>query len=188
MQSDDIDLIMAVANEGMDKAIDHLKHELAKVRTGKASTALVNDILVDYYGAKTPMNQVANISTSDARTISIQPWEKSMLSPIEKAIFEANIGITPRNDGEKIHLAIPPLTEERRIELSKKAKQYGEDAKVGIRSVRHKALDAIKKEVKNGYPEDAGKDRENEVQNLVNEHTKNVDALVAAKEKEVMTV
>ncbi len=188
MQSDDIDLIMEEAKEGMDKSIDHLKHELAKVRTGKASTALVNDILVDYYGAKTPMSQVANISTSDARTISIQPWEKSVLSAIEKAIFEANIGITPRNDGEKIHLAIPPLTEERRLELVKKAKQYGEEAKVGVRSARHKALDAVKKEVKNGYPEDAGKAREKEIQEMVDNHTKMVDKLVATKEKDVMTV
>ena len=167
MQSDDIDLMMMEAKEGMDKSIDHLKHELAKVRTGKASTSLVNDILVDYYGTKTPMNQAANVSTSDARTITIQPWEKSMLSVIEKAIFEANIGITPRNDGEKIHLAVPPLTEERRRELVKTAKSYGEDAKVGVRSVRHKALDAIKKAVKNGYSEDAGKNREIEIQEMV---------------------
>jgi ribosome recycling factor len=188
MQSDEIDLIMMTAKEGMDKSIDHLKHELAKVRTGKASTSLVNDILVDYYGTKTPMNQAANVSTSDARTITIQPWEKSMLSVIEKAIFEENIGITPRNDGEKIHLAIPPLTEERRRDLVKQAKKLGEDSKIGIRSVRHKALDQIKKEVKNGYPEDAGKAREGEVQDMVNNHTKSVDSLVAAKEKEVMTV
>ncbi len=188
MQSDDIDLIMMAAQEGMDKAIDHLKHELAKVRTGKASTSLVNDIRVDYYGSPTPMSQVANVSTSDARTISIQPWEKSMLSVIEKAIFEANIGITPRNDGEKIHLAVPLLTEERRRDLVKQAKHLGEEAKIGIRSARHKAMDAIKKEVKNGYPEDAGKARENEVQDKVNDHSKTVDNLVAAKEKDVMTI
>ena len=188
MQSDDIDLIMMAAQEGMDKAIDHLKNELAKVRTGKASTSLVNDILVDYYGTKTPMNQAATITTSDARTISIQPWEKSMLSVIERAIFEANIGITPRNDGEKIHLAIPPLTEERRRDLVKQAKKMGEEAKIGIRSARHKALDHLKKEVKNGYPEDAGKARESEIQDMVNDHSKTADNLVAAKEKDVMTV
>lgn len=188
MQSDDIDAIMQEAKKGMDKSIDHLKHELAKVRTGKASTAMVNDILVDYYGSPTPMNQAATVTTSDARTISIQPWEKSMLSVIEKAIFEANIGITPRNDGEKIHLSIPPLTEERRRELVKQAKHYGEESKVGIRSVRHKALDAIKKAVKDGYPEDAGKSREQEIQDMVNSHTEKVDALIKAKEKDVMTV
>ena len=172
----------------MDKAIDHLRHELAKVRTGKASTSLVTDLRVDYYGTPTPMNQVANVTTSDARTISIQPWEKSILAHIEKAIFEANIGITPRNDGEKIHLAIPPLTEERRRDLVKLAKKLGEDAKIGVRSARHKALDHIKKEVKNGYPEDAGKAREKEIQDMVDNHTKTVDNLVAAKEKDVMTV
>ena len=188
MQSDDIDLIMMAAEEAMDKAIDHLKHELAKVRTGKASTSLVNDIRVDFYGSPTPMNQVANISTSDARTITIQPWEKSMLSVIEKAIFEANLGITPRNDGEKIHLPIPLLTEERRKDLVKKAKHLGEESKIGVRSARHKALDAIKKEVKDGYPEDAGKNRETEIQDMVNAHGKTVDALIAAKEKDVMTV
>ena len=188
MQSDEIDLIMMDAKEGMDKAIDHLQHELVKVRTGKASTTLVNDIRVDYYGSPTPMSQAANITTSDARTISIQPWEKSMLAHIEKAIFEANIGITPRNDGEKIHLAIPPLTEERRRDLVKQAKKLGEESKIGVRSVRHKALDHIKKEVKNGYPEDAGKAREIEIQDMVDNHTKKVDNLVAAKEKDVMTV
>ena len=188
MQFDDIDEIMMEAKILMDGSIDHLKHELAKVRTGKASTSLVNDILVDYYGSKTPMNQVASVTTSDARTISIQPWEKSMLSVIEKAIFEANIGITPRNDGEKIHLAVPPLTEERRKELVKKAKALGEDSKIGVRQARHKAMDSIKKAVKNGYPEDAGKNREEEIQKMVNSHTKSVDDLVAAKEKDVMTV
>ncbi len=188
MQSDDIKLLMMTAEEDMDKSIDHLKYELSKVRTGKASTSLVSDILVSYYGSNTPISQIANVSTSDARTISIQPWEKPMLSVIEKAIFEANLGITPMNDGEHIRLAIPPLTEERRRGLVKTSKKLGEDAKIGIRTARHKALDGIKKEVKNGYPEDAGKSRENEVQDLVNKHSKNVDDLVAAKEKDVMTV
>ena len=188
MQSDDIDLILMTAREGMDKSIEHLRYELSKVRTGKASTVLVNDILVSYYGSMTPVSQVANVALSDARTISIQPWEKSMLAVIEKAIFEANIGITPRNDGEKIHLSVPPLTEERRRELVKKAKHYGEEAKISIRSARHKAIDGIRKAVKNGYPEDAGKDREDEIQDMVNKYSKTVDDLVAAKEKDVMTI
>ncbi len=188
MNSDDIEIIMMGAQEDMDKSIEHLAHELAKVRTGKASTTLVNEILVDYYGSKTPMGQISSITTSDSRTISIQPWEKPMLSVIERAIFEENIGITPRNDGEKIHLAIPSLTEERRRDLVKKAKKLGEDAKISIRSARQKALDGIKKEVKNGYPEDAGKARGNEIQDIVNEHSKKVDELVAAKEKDVMTI
>ena len=188
MNSEDIDDILMEAKLLMDQSIDHLKHELAKVRTGKASTSMVNDILVEYYGSKTPMNQVASVATSDSRTISIQPWEKSMLSVIERAIFEANIGITPRNDGEKIHLSVPPLTEERRKELVKRVKSLGEDSKVGVRQARHKAMDAIKKAVKNGYPEDAGKSREDDVQKMVNDSSKLVDDLVSAKEKDVMTV
>lgn len=150
MQSEAIDLILMEAEEAMSNSLEHLKYELAKVRTGKANATLVNDIKVEYYGSKSPINQVANVSLSDARTISIQPWEKSILSAIERAIFEANIGITPRNDGEKIHLSIPPLTEERRRDLVKKAKALGEDAKVGVRNVRKTAMDAVKKEVKNG--------------------------------------
>jgi len=188
MQSDEINLLIMTAQEAMDKTIEHLKYELAKVRTGKASTSLVSDILVNYYGSMTPMSQVANVSVSDARTITIQPWEKNMLSVIEKSIFEANLGITPMNDGEYIRLAIPPLTEERRRDLVKSAKALGEDAKIGIRSARHRALDGIKKEVKDGYPEDAGKSRESEIQDMVNTASKTVDDLVAAKEKDVMTV
>lgn len=176
------------SEEAMDKSIEHLNHELAKVRTGKASTNIVNDILVDYYGSKTPMNQVSSVATSDSRTITIQPWEKSMLPVIEKAIFEANLGITPMNDGEMIRLSIPPLTEERRRELVKKVKHLGEEAKIGIRSVRHKAMDGIKKAVKDGYPEDAGKDKEDQVQNMVNKFSKKINALVDAKEKALMTV
>ncbi|HFA52247.1 MAG TPA: ribosome recycling factor [Bacteroidetes bacterium] len=188
MHSEEIDLLLMTSEEAMDKSIEHLNHELAKVRTGKASTNIVNDILVDYYGSKTPMNQVSSVATSDSRTITIQPWEKSMLPVIEKAIFEANLGITPMNDGEMIRLSIPPLTEERRRELVKKVKHLGEEAKIGIRSVRHKAMDGIKKAVKDGYPEDAGKDKEDQVQNMVNKFSKKINALVDAKEKALMTV
>lgn len=172
----------------MNSSIEHLKYELTKIRTGKASTSLLNDIAVSYYGTMTPVNQVASVSTADARTVVIQPWEKNMLRPIENAIFEANLGITPMNDGEVIRLMIPPLTEERRRDLVKQAKHLGEEAKIGIRSVRHKALDAIKKAVKDGYPEDAGKDKEDAVQDLVNKFTKTIDHLIEAKEKDVMHV
>ena len=188
MQTEEINEIMAEAEGAMQKAIEHLQHELVKVRTGKASTTLVNDILVTYYGNPTPMNQVANITTSDARTISIQPWEKNMLGPIEKAIFEANLGITPMNDGEYVRLAIPPLTEERRLDLVKQAKAMGEDAKISLRSARHKALDGIKKAVKNHYPEDLGKRRESESQDMITKYTKKIEAMVEMKEKDVMTV
>ena len=149
---------------------------------------MVNDVKVDYYGSPTPMNQVANVSLSDAKTISIQPWEKSMLSVIEKSIFEANLGITPRNDGEKIHLAIPPLTEERRRDLVKKAKGLGEDAKVSIRNARRDAISDVKKQVKNGYPEDSGKDAEGSIQNMVNAFSKKIDDMIKAKETDIMTI
>ena len=172
----------------MSSSVEHLQFELTKIRTGKASTNLLTDIAVNYYGSMTPVNQVASLSTADARTIVIQPWEKNMLRPIENAIFEANLGITPMNDGEVIRLTIPPLTEERRRDLVKQAKHLGEEAKVGIRSVRHKSLEAIRKAVKDGYPEDAGKDKEDAVQNLVNKYTKNVDHLIEVKEKDVMHV
>jgi len=188
MQTEEINSIMTAMEEAMKAAVEHLQFELTKIRTGKASTSLLIDIAVNYYGHMTPLSQVANTSTSDARTIVIQPWEKSMLGPIEKAIFEANLGITPMNDGEIIRLSIPPLTEERRRDLVKQAKQLGEEAKISLRSARHKALDGIKKEVKDGYAEDAGKRKETEVQNTINEYTKKIEHLVEAKEKDVMTV
>lgn len=185
---DDMQLQMEITQEGMADALEHLRKELTHVKAGKASPAMVDGLRVDYYGTLTPLSQVSNISTSDAKTLVIQPWEKSLLSPIEKAIFEANLGVTPMNDGEVIRLVVPPLTEERRRDLVKKVKQYGEEAKVSIRSVRHKGMDAIKKAVKEGFPEDAGKKLETDVQKMVDESIKKVDALVEAKEKDIMTV
>lgn len=184
----EIELIMKEAKVLMDKAVDHLAYELTKVRTGKANASVLDDIAVDYYGAMTPLNQVANVSAADSRTLSIQPWEKKMLPVIERAIFEANLGVTPMNDGEVVRLSFPPLTEERRLDLAKQAKQYGEDAKIGVRNGRHKALDSIKKAVKDGYPEDLGKRRENEVQDMVNEYTKKIDHMVEVKEADIMKV
>ncbi len=181
-------LQMEIVKEGMAGALEHLQRELTHVKAGKASPAMVDGLRVDYYGALTPLSQVSNISTSDAKTLVIQPWEKSLLAPIEKAIFEANLGVTPMNDGEVIRLVVPPLTEERRRDLVKRVKQFGEDAKVGIRSVRHKGMDAIKKAVKEGYPEDAGKKLEADVQKMVDDFIKKVDALVESKEKDIMTV
>jgi ribosome recycling factor len=188
MQTVEVNNTMQIAKESMQAAIDHLQFELTKVRTGKASPALLIDIAVNYYGAMTPLNQVASISTADARTIVIQPWEKKMLPTLEKAIFEANLGITPMNDGEVIRLSIPPLTEERRRDLVKQAKHLGEEAKISVRSARHKALDAIKKAIKDGYPEDAGKNKEGEVQDMVSDFTKKIDHLIEVKEKDVMHV
>jgi len=185
---EDIRQIIAEAKALMDKAMEHLDHELAKLRTGKASTNILQDLMVDYYGSPTPIAQVANIQVSDARTVVVQPWERNMLGPIERVIINSNIGITPANDGEIIRLSIPPLTEERRKDLVKKAKHAGEESKVGVRNSRHKALDHIKKAVKDGLPEDLGKRTENDLQELVNKYVKHIDDVVAAKEKEIMTV
>jgi ribosome recycling factor len=185
---DEVNLYVEAAEESMENSIDHLQKELSKIRAGKASPAMLAGLLVSYYGSPTPLNQVANVSTSDSRTIVIQPWEKSMLAPIEKAIFEANLGVTPQNDGEVVRLNIPPLTEERRRELVKKSKSLGEDAKVSIRNARRDAMEHIKKEVKNGFPEDAGKRLEDEVQNLTNQYGEKVDKLIESKEKDIMTI
>lgn len=170
------------------KAVDHLKDELLKLRAGKASPAMLNGLMVEYYGNPTPLSQVANISAIDSRTLSIQPWEKNMLGPIEKAIFEANLGITPMNDGESVKITIPPVTEERRKDLVKQGKALTEDGKVSIRNVRHKMIDFIKKEIKNGYPEDAGKRKEAEVESLVKDYYGKLEALMDAKEKDIMKV
>lgn len=184
----DLEVVIKEGQEGMEKAVRHLGEELSNIRAGKASPAMLNGLMVSYYGSPTPMSQVANISTPDSRTIAIQPWEKNMLSEIEKAIFEANLGVTPMNDGEFVRITIPPLTTERRKDLVKQCKAIGEDTKVSIRNERHKVMDAIKKEVKNGYPEDMGKKKEAHVQNIVNTMTEKVDKLIDAKEKDIMTV
>ncbi len=185
---EDISKTLAEAKAHMEKAIEHLEHELLKLRTGKANTALVSDLIVEYYGTPTPLPQIANVQVSDARTILIQPWERNMLGPIERVLINANLGITPANDGEVIRLAVPPLTEERRKELVKKAKHAGEESKVGVRTARHKGLDHLKKAVKEGLPEDVGKRTENDLQDMVNKFVEQVEKIVATKEKEIMTV
>lgn len=188
MDISEINLIFEMAEDAMKHSIEHLNNELSKIRTGKASGDLVNGILVPYYGSPTKLSSVANVSMADARTIVIQPWEKNMLGPIEKAIFEAALGITPQNDGQIIRLSIPPLTEERRRDLAKKAKHEGENSKVGIRSARRDAMEELKKAIKNGLSEDIGKKKEEEIQNLTNKFIDRVDKLVEAKEKDIMTV
>ena len=186
--NDMIELYFDEGKEGMDKAIKHLKDELFKIRTGKANPAMISSLMVEYYGTPTAVSQVANIATPDSRTISIQPWEKNMLGAIERSIFEANLGLTPMNDGEFVRISIPPLTEERRKTLVKQAKALGEDAKVGLRSVRHKMIDGIKKEVKDGYSEDMGKDQEANVESMVKQYTETIGAMVAGKEVDIMTI
>ena len=185
---EEIDMQIMQTVEHFDKAMEHLTFELNKIRAGKASPAMLNGLMVDYYGSMTPLQQVANVSTPDARTISIQPWEKKMLSAIEKAIFEANMGITPMNDGEVVRLMVPPMSEERRVMMVKQAKQAGEESRVAIRNYRHKIMDFIKKKVKEGFPEDMGKRKEDEVQKTVESYMLKIDKMLEVKEKDIMTV
>lgn len=180
--------ILAKAKEQMTSASKFLEESLKNYRAGKANPAIFNNVLVDYYGSKTPIPQVASVTVPDARTIMIQPWDRSLISVIEKAILDANVGMTPQNNGEAIRLNVPALTEERRKELIKKAKSEGENAKTVIRNARRDAMDALKKCIKEGLGEDMEKDFEDKVQKTTDEITKNVDALVAAKEKEILTV
>jgi ribosome recycling factor len=172
----------------MDKAIAHADSELNKIRAGKASPSMLDDIMVDYYGSPTPLSQVASVNTPDARTIVVQPWEKSLLAPIEKAIKEANLGINPQNDGIIIRINVPPLTEERRRELAKKAKAEAETGKIAIRNIRKDANEKIKKLKTEGVSEDEIKVGEAEVQKLTDAYIIKVDQLSDAKEKDIMTV
>lgn len=172
----------------MEKAIKHLEVELTKIRAGKANPQILDGITVDYYGSSTPLNQVANVSVADARTLTIQPWEKNMIQPIERAIIAANIGINPQNDGQIIRLFLPPLTEERRKDLVKRAAAEGEHAKVGIRSIRRDAIENIKKLQKDGLSEDTAKDAEADVQQLTDKYIALVDKHCATKEKEIMAI
>lgn len=186
--TEDIASIISVTDDHMKKAIGHLETELVKIRAGKANPQMLDGLLVDYYGSPMPINQVANISVMDARTLSIQPWEKNMLQPIERAIIAANMGINPQNDGALIRLFLPPLTEERRKELVKKCHGEGEHSKVAIRNIRRDAIEQIKKMQKNGLSEDAAKDAEADVQQVTDKYTQAVEKHLAAKEKEIMSV
>ncbi len=186
--AEDISHIVTSAEDHMKKAIAHLETELGKIRAGKATPQVVDGIVVDYYGSPTPIHQVGNISVMDARTLSIQPWEKNMLQPIERAIIAANIGINPQNDGNQIRLFLPPLTEERRKELVKKCQGEGEHSKVAIRNIRREAIEHIKRLQKNGLSEDIAKDTEAEVQDLTNKFIAAVDKHLSSKEKEIMAV
>ena len=186
--SEDVQLILELAEDSMQKAINHLEIELAKIRAGKANPQMLDGIMVDYYGAPTPINQIANITVLDARTISIQAWEKNMIQPVERAIIAANIGVNPQNDGVNIRLFLPPLTEERRRDLVKKCHGEGEHSKVSIRNIRREGIEGIKKLEKNGLSEDAAKDAETAIQELTNKYILLVDKHLAAKEKEIMAI
>jgi ribosome recycling factor len=186
--NEELEMVYDMAKDSMNDAIDHLKKELKRVRAGKANPSMLEGVMVEYYGTMTPLTQVANVNTPDPRMISIQPWEKAMLEPIEKAIVNANLGFNPQNNGELIIINIPPLTEERRKELSKKAKAEGEHAKVSIRNARKDANDEIKKLKNDGLPEDMAKDAEDEIQRITDQFNSKVDELIEEKEKDIMTV
>lgn len=186
--SDELMLIIDDTEGSMKKAIQHLEAELVKIRAGRANPQMLEGIVVDYYGAPTPLNQVANVSVSDARTLMIQPWEKNMLQPIERSIIASNIGLNPQNDGAVIRLFLPPLTEERRKELVKKVNAEGEHSKVAIRNIRRDAIEHIKKLQKDGMSEDAAKDAEKDIQQITDKYIGLVEKHLEAKEKEIMTV
>ena len=181
--------IITAAEEKLQDSIDFLEEDLKTYRVGKANPSIFNNVVVDYYGSPTPLNQVASITTPDAKTITIQPWERSLIGKIEKAILDANLGLTPSNNGEIIRCVVPALTEERRKDLIKKAKAAGENAKVVIRNARRDAVDQLKKAQKaSTITEDAQKEGEEEVQKVTDKKVKAVDTIIAAKEKEILTV
>ncbi|MAN25840.1 MULTISPECIES: ribosome recycling factor [Mesonia] len=183
---DEINFIIDSTEESMQKAITHLEKELIKIRAGKANPNMVSSVLVEYYGSKTPLNQVGNINTPDARTISIQPFEKSLIPEIEKGIQKANLGFNPMNNGESVIISVPPLTEERRKELAKQAKAVAEEAKVGVRNDRKSAMNEIKK--LEDASDDLKKNAEVDVQALTDKYIAKIDTVLTHKEKEIMTV
>ena len=184
----DTKTILNDATARMQKAVDFLEESLANIRAGKASVNVLNGVFVEYYGSQTPVSGVASVTVPDAKTILIQPWDKNMIRPIEKAIIDSNIGLTPSNNGESIRLSMPPLTEERRKELVKQSKAEAENARISLRNARRDAVEAFKKAVKEGMPEDEGKDGEAQIQKLVDKFSKSIDASFEKKEKEIMTV
>jgi len=185
---EELEFVLDICKEKMGAAIAHLEKELAHIRAGKASPSMLDGVQVEYYGSMTPLTQVSNVSTPDARTIAVQPWEKKLISEIEKAIMNANLGLNPDNNGEIIRINIPVLTEERRKGLVKQVHAEGEHAKVSIRTARKEANDSLKKLQKDGLSEDLAKDGEGEVQKFTDEFGVKVDSLVDAKEKDIMTI
>ena len=182
----EIEFILESTNEQMTNAIKHLEIAFSKIRAGKANPQMLDNVNIDYYGVQTPLSQASNINTPDARTISVQPWDKSMLEIMEKAIIDANLGFNPMNNGETIIINVPPLTEERRVQLVRQAKSESENAKVSIRSSRKDANDELKK--LNGISEDILKDSENKVQNLTDSFTSKIDSFFSLKEEEILTI
>ena len=186
--NEEVQMALDEARESMNQSVEHLIKELKKIRAGKANPSMLDGVMVDYYGSMTPLNQVANVNTLDAKTISVQPWEKTMIDPICTAIINANLGLNPQNNGELVMISVPPLTEERRRDLGKKAKAEGEHAKVSVRNARKDANDLIKMAEKDGMSEDMAKTAEGKVQDLTNEFSTKIDNIIAEKEKDIMTV
>ena len=186
--TEELSMIYDEFKEANQKSLNHLENELVKIRAGKASPAMLNSVMVEYYGSMTPLQQVANVNTMDARTIIVQPWEKPLLNDIAKGIINANLGLNPQNNGEQLIIAVPRLTEERRRDLVKRAKVEAENAKIGVRNNRKDALDMIKDLKNEGLSEDMHKDAEEEVQKITNGYIKKVDELLELKEKDIMTV
>ncbi len=185
---DEIQLILEAAEEGMQKALHHLEKELVKIRAGKANPALLESIRLEYYGVMSPLNSVANVMVPDARTITVQPWEKKMIPEIERAIMNAGLGLNPQNNGEMVIINIPPLTEERRKDLVKQSRAEAEHARVGIRAARKDANDELKKLLSQGISEDLVKDAEEQVQKLTNIYISKIDKILEKKESDIMTV
>ena len=186
--TEEVQFIIEATTERMDKAIEHLEAELGRLRAGKANPKMLESVMVDYYGSQAPINQVANIGTPDPRTIAIQPWEKNMIDPIEKAILNSNLGFNPQNNGETIRIIIPALTEERRVTLVKQVNSEGENAKVSIRSARKEANAEIKQLEKDGLSEDDAKSAEGEVQKLTDKYAEKSDKIVKTKEDDIMKI
>lgn len=184
----DIKTVLESAKSQMEKTIAHLEVELAKVRAGKANPSMLDNVLVDYYGSKVTLSNTASVNTQDSRTIIVQPWEKAMLTPIEKAIQAANLGFNPQNDGVLIRIIVPPLTEDRRKDLVKTAKSIAEDAKVGIRNIRKEAMESVKALQKAGTPEDEVKSAETKIQSTTDEFVVKCDKHLEQKEKEIITI
>jgi len=186
--TEEVKMVLDETKAGMEKAVSHLETELQKIRAGKATPSMLDSIVVDYYGSPTALSQVANVNSLDARTLAVQPWEKKMLEEICKAIINSNLGLNPQNNGELVLINIPPLTEERRKELVKKARAEAEHAKVGVRNQRKEANDMIKSLQKDGLPEDMAKDAEAQVQKLTDQYVAKADTLVDAKEADIMKI
>lgn len=186
--NEDIKMVLDELREGVLKSLKHVEAEVGKLRAGKANPSMLNSVMVDYYGSKVPLSQVANVNTPDAKTLMVKPWEKAMLEEVSKGIMMANLGLNPQNDGEQVIINVPALTEERRSQIVKMAKNESETGKIGLRSARKDAIDMIKSLQKDGLSEDMAKDAEAEVQKVIDAYSIKIDETIAAKEKELMTI